>query len=87
MSGLAPSLESAVGEPVGPIKAKSAKQEPHAALPHSQFIRMLILEPGDLADPFRGRLESAAIDSAGSYEALSYVSGTSDQSDNMSIQF
>ena len=87
MGDLAPSLESAVGDPVGSIKAKSAKQEPYAALPHSQSIRMLILEPGGLADPLKGRLESAAIDSAGSYEALSYVWGTSEQVDSISIRY
>ena len=74
-------------EPVGSIIAKRAKQEPHAALPHSQSIRMLILEPGGLADPLKGRPESAAIDSTGSYEALSYVSGTSEQVDNISIRY
>lgn len=74
MSGLAPSLESAVGNPLGSIKAKSAKQEPYAALPHGQSIRMLILE-------------SAAIDSAGSYEALSYIWGTSEQVDSISIRY
>ncbi len=85
MGGLAPSLESSVGDFVGSGKANSAKGEPYAALPDGQSIRMLILEPGEIADPLKGRLEPADIDSAGSYEALSYVWGTSNQVDNITI--
>jgi hypothetical protein len=36
-------------------------------------IRILTLDPGKQSDPLRGELEAVPIDSAGSYEALSYV--------------
>ena len=79
-------LESSLGGFVGSSQANSEKGKPYAALPDGQSIRMLILEPGEKADPLKGRLEFTAIDSAGSYEALSYVWGTSKQVDNISIR-
>ena len=36
-------------------------------------IRILTLDPGKQGDPLKGELEAVPIDSAGSYEALSYV--------------
>ena len=86
MGDLAPSLKSSVGDFVGSSQANSEKERSYAALPDGQSIRMLILEPGEKADPLKGKLEPAAIDSAGSYEALSYVWGTSKQVDNISIR-
>ena len=86
MGDLAPLLESSLGDYVHSSKAKSAQGEPYAALPDGHSIRMLILEPGELADTLKGRLELANIDSAGGYEALSYVWGTSNQSGNISIR-
>ena len=86
MGDLAPSLKSSVGDFVGSSQADNKKENRYTALPDGQSIRMLILEPGEKADPLKGRLESAAIDSAGSYEALSYVWGTSKQVDNISIR-
>lgn len=86
MGELAPSLESSVGDFGPSSKAKSAQGEPYIALPDGHSIRMLILEPGGLAEPLKGRLEVTGIDSAGSYEALSYVWGTSNQSGNISIR-
>lgn len=85
MADLAPLLESSVGDSVRSSKANSAEGKPYAPLPDGQSIRMLILEPGELADPLKGRLEVTSIDSAGNYEALSYVWGTSNQSGNISI--
>ena len=86
MGDLAPSLDSSVGDFVGSGKANNTKGEPYAVLPNGQSIRMLILEPGELADPLKGRLEPTDIDAAGSYEALSYVWGKSNQVDNISIR-
>ena len=86
MGDLAPSLEPSVGDFVRSSKANSAEGKPYAALPDNKSIRMLILEPGESADPFKGRLELIGIDSAGSYEALSYVWGTSNQSGSISIR-
>ena len=86
MGDLGPSVESSIGDLVWSTKANSAEGKPYAALPDGQTIRMLILEPGGLADSLKGRLEVTGIDSAGSYEALSYVWGTSNQSGNISIR-
>ena len=86
MGDLALSLEFSVGDFVGSSEANSEKGKSYAALPDGQSIRMLILEPGELADPLKGRLEPVAIDSAGSYKALSYVWGTSNQVDNICIR-
>ena len=86
MGDLGPSVESSVGDFVRSTKANSAEGKPYAALPDGKTIRMLILEPGGLADPLKGRLEVTGIDSTGSYEALSYVWGTSNQSGNISIR-
>lgn len=79
-------MESSVGDFIPSSKANSAEGKPYAALPDGQTIRLLVLEPGELADSLKARLEVTGIDSAGSYEALSYVWGASSQSGIISIR-
>jgi Heterokaryon incompatibility protein (HET) len=86
MGDLPPSPESSVGEFIGSDEAACAQAEPYTALSDDQSIRMLILEPGELTNHLKGRLEIVNIDSAGSYETLSYVWGTSKQVDKISIR-
>ena len=86
MGDIAPSLESSVGDFVRQSKANSGGGKPYAALPDDESIRMLILESGELLDSLKGRLELTNIDLVGSYEAVSYVWGTSNKSDNISIR-
>ena len=86
MGDLAPSPKPSIGDFVGSGKVNGAKGEPYAALPDDQSIRLLILEPGRPTDPLKGRLESVNVDSAGSYEPLSYVWGTSKLVDQISIR-
>ncbi|KAL8387847.1 hypothetical protein RB595_009632 [Gaeumannomyces hyphopodioides] len=48
-------------------------QYQYQPLGENDTIRILILDPGKQGDPLTGALEAVPIDSAGSYEALSYV--------------
>ncbi|KAG8530270.1 uncharacterized protein KY384_004771 [Bacidia gigantensis] len=77
MGDLAPSPTSSIIDVVGPSHATHPELKSYTALPDSHSIRMLVLEPGSPIDPLRGRLEIVDINSAGSYEPVSYVWGTS----------
>jgi hypothetical protein len=48
-------------------------QHQYQPLENNDTIRILILDPGQQGDPLTGTLEAVPIDSAGRYEALSYV--------------
>ena len=86
MGDLPPSPESSIGGFIGSDKADCAQAEPYKALSDGQSIRMLILEPGESSDLLKGRLEIVNIDSAGSYETLSYVWGTAKRVDKIFIR-
>jgi hypothetical protein len=48
-------------------------QHQYRPLENNNTIRILTLDPGQQGDPLTGTLEAVPIDSAGRYEALSYV--------------
>ena len=58
----------------------------YKALPDDQSIRMLLLAPGEQADPLKGSLEVVDCNSAGNYESLSYVWGAPDWDHEILIQ-
>jgi hypothetical protein len=56
-----------------PSASMGKAQYQYQPLPENGTIRILTLDPGKQGDPLKGKLEAVPIDSAGSYEALSYV--------------